>query len=109
MAQWTKAEALCQFSVETFQRFANMRWWEESFLVLAIIAFRKGEFTASSTRFKEVYTSAHRRGGIESQIWGLSGSLWSLLPLGITDETLALLEALPLDQVSPADRICVYT
>ena len=76
--------------------------------VLAIVAYRKGEFARSNELYKEVFLSAQRRSGIESESWGLTGRLWSLLPLGLIDETVTLLEALPTETLSQADRMCVY-
>jgi hypothetical protein len=107
--QWARAEDICGQAVEIYRQFGNWRWWEESLVVLAIVAYRKAEFAKSENFFKEVYQSAHRRGGAESQIWGLTGRLWSLLPRGELDETVALLQSIPTDKVSHADKICVCT
>ncbi|HLY25839.1 MAG TPA: protein kinase [Aggregatilineales bacterium] len=108
IGQWAIAEQNCRQATEIFGKAGNWRWKEESLLVLAIVAHRQGDFRRSDELYKEVYLSAYRRSGIESQSWGLTGRLWSQLPLDAVDDSLALLEGLPTDSLSHADKMCVY-
>ncbi len=108
LGRWAEVKQACTQAVEICERLGHWRWWEESLLLLAIVAYRQGEFTRSAELFQQLYMAANRRGAIPGQVWGLTGRLWSLLPMGILDETVTLLESLPHDQMSHADRICVH-
>ncbi len=107
--QWAKVQEACSRAVEICERLGHWRWWEESLLLLAIVAYRQGQFARSGALFGDLYTAALRRGAIPGQVWGLTGRLWSLLPSGILDETVPLLEAMPTGHLSHADRICIHS
>jgi adenylate cyclase len=107
VGQWAKAQHHSRQAMEIYQQSGNWRWREESLLVLAIVAYRQGDFRKSDEYYKEVYQSAYRRSAVESQSWGLTGRLWSFLPLDELDDSVTLLEALPTDHLSQADKMCV--
>lgn len=82
LGQWAEATETLDRSAELFDRLELRRGWEENALILALIAYHRGQFAASAKGFADVLASARYRGDPLTQHWALLGQAECALRLG---------------------------
>jgi DNA-binding SARP family transcriptional activator/predicted ATPase len=82
MGQWTAAKEALERAAALSDRLELRRNWEQSWAVLAALAFHQGQFAASTKRFADVLASAEYRGDPLVQHWGFLGQAQCALRLG---------------------------
>jgi hypothetical protein len=95
IGQWAEAKRALGQGVEIRGYLGSQRYWEESWGLLAVVAYHQGQFAQSAQMFADVFASAHRRDDPQPQLWGLLGQVENRLRLGgpDLDKVTSLLES----------------
>jgi tetratricopeptide (TPR) repeat protein len=108
---WTVVDRSAGQATEISRRLGDRRRWEESLVLLASLAYYRGQFARSVGLWQQIYRSALQRGDAQVQQWSLCGQAESSLPLGRTEQACALLKrslALPVEIADHSTDISCY-
>ncbi|MCB0036327.1 MAG: AAA family ATPase, partial [Anaerolineales bacterium] len=113
IGRWAEAQELVELGCELTNQIGYWRRRDESWALMGLLFYHRGEFVKSRDYWANIYASASRREDVQPHIWGLNGQtesgLWlveepqELLPY--LDEALGLLDA---KNQSSADSIRTY-
>jgi tetratricopeptide (TPR) repeat protein len=82
VGRWAEAVNALEQSAELLGRLELRRWGDEARLLLALIAYHRGQFVYSTQRFGEALASARHRNDALAQFWALLGLAECALRLG---------------------------
>ncbi len=89
IGEWRKSENEALEAIDIAVSLSDARRQDEAWVMPAYIAAYSGNFRRSAEIWSDMYVSAHNRGDVQVQRWGLVGQAKNFLPLNRLDEAVS--------------------
>jgi len=89
IGDWARSDAEAQEAIAIAEKLGDSRRSDEAWVMPSYVALHGGDIRRSAEIWFEVYVSAHKRGDVQVQRWGLAGQAKAFVRLGRVDEAIS--------------------